>query len=319
MNILRKLEENGIKYYLLRDYEKVLKKEELKDIDLVIPKKQIKKIKRFLHSEGYRISQYLGKNFFGYRVIDWNLFRINFKTDLLFGKKVKVSLFKKITKEEIHTSRIKEKEIFILPPTEELFLLVCHCCFDKKKFALKHKKRIEELLPKINTKQLQHLFKSLNQKYAKLILNKKYTSMLRLSKRTHLQKILKNPLRILNYLKFWFIHRFIRKSILVAITGCDGSGKTTLSNKIIKESNLNANYVYMGAKKEFDILPTKKIGKILNKKKIKQNKLRYNLGITAYVFEYFLRYLTRIYPPKIRNKNIIIVDRSMYDIFVEKP
>ena len=41
---------------------------------------------------------------------------------------------------------------------------------------------------------------------------------------------------LFDFIKFFFVHRFIKKGILIGFVGCDGTGKTTIA-KMVTISN----------------------------------------------------------------------------------
>jgi thymidylate kinase len=308
-NIVKKIFKSfnsaSVKYFLLRDYSDFFKGIDTKDIDLYIAKKDYKKAKEIFLKNGFKMVKDVGFNYFAHKLVDDKLITFNFKTKLLFGKPLKFKRFSRKILREIENNVIKKNNIFILKPKDEFLLLLLHSVFDKKEFLDKHKKRFQELVKVVK----------LDDKSYKAISNKRYSQAFKLCKEEYKSRNFILPL--LNYLKFSFIHRFKRKGMLVSIVGCDGTGKTTIAQKINNELNLKTSYVYMGARKDHDILPTKKLGASI--KIGKKSKLRDCISSYLFLFEYFLRYLTRIYPVKSKKKRIVLVDRSLYDIFVNKP
>jgi len=120
-----------------------------------------------------------------------------------------------------------------------------------------------------------------------------------------------------------------RKGTLIALIGMNGTGKSTLSNAIIKKYQkiteklfLNQTRYYFGWK---PFLPTTKLlSKFMKKtdKKIyelaKQGPKKYDLVqelMFLYVFiEYLTRYLFIIYP-KLKNRHLIVADRYFYYLY----
>ncbi len=126
-----------------------------------------------------------------------------------------------------------------------------------------------------------------------------------------------------------------RKGTLIAFSGVNGSGKTTLSKGLLREYvklfdrlNLKSEYYYFGWKPIFPWtkLISKKMEKkgksvydeSINKGSIPKFSLKLEL-LFLYVFiEDLFRYLFHIYP-KLRKRDLLIVDRYFYRMYGQYP
>lgn len=113
------------------------------------------------------------------------------------------------------------------------------------------------------------------------------------------------------------IKRIVKPTgLVIAIYGCDGSGKSTLINKLIsdpKDYEMFRGYSY------HHLYPSKvnKSSVVSNPHEQKpRNKILSNIKLIYFFIKYTKGYYQIIYPQKIRSK-IVIFDRYYYDILVD--
>jgi thymidylate kinase len=106
--------------------------------------------------------------------------------------------------------------------------------------------------------------------------------------------------------------------LVVAFYGCDGSGKSTLIDKLIAETK---DLQVFRSVAYHHLYPQKKSAKkntaVSNPHEQKnRSKLESNLKLLYFFFLYFIGYWRTIYPQKIKS-NLVIFDRYYFDILVD--
>ena len=174
-------------------------------------------------------------------------------------------------------------------------------------------------------------------KLVSLLKNRTYNINIKLRIYLLLQRLFRDPRNILFFINFVITRLFKllnpKRGCIIAIIGVDGSGKSTVAEKlkfILREGDFKATVVYMGWKDNF-VLPlvgfitevytkiekTKKQNKALNENhKFYKNKILDNvISLVKEIlcsFEFIARYIVRIWPKK-RLGYVIITDRYVYD------
>lgn len=314
-NILNKLNEKNINYVILREFEFLINKTEPKsnDLDLFIQKCELNKIlKLFPKSKikNNKLQIYLYEN--------KKIFRIDFHIKTITGFNYSFGI-----ENEIIENKILKQNIYILNNNYKSLSLILRNILSKKKIK---KKDINE----INIINIIKNYEFFENKLSNIIGNKKTIILLKhlIEKNTKeinkqllkykITFIIFSPRNYLNIIKdiFKIIKNRLKKQEFIAITGIDGSGKTTIAKeltKILNENNIKTKYIYLG-KGNSNILPIQKIAKKINLKN--KSKIKYILGFFIFSIDLFIRYWIKLYPK--RRKFLIISDRYSSDLLLSK-
>jgi len=280
----------SLDYIILRDAD--LKSS---DIDLLMKPDSLKILKA---RQDVRVVKDRSHTFV-YAILGTNLIKLDIVTDLRFGR-LKVDILNESFKSGIWKRRKRRNGLSILSDYDEFVLLTLHCLFDKRRFPKKHRTRLKEL----NVSDFPIAFG--DKETTALVKSKSLAK----AKKVYLSRLsLQSLIEFFGLVKYSMIRRTSRGR-MIAFLGSDGSGKSTYSSFLSAQLE-RAQSIYMGAKGH--VLPVKTFRKVVRPKTGKTGLL----FITAYLVEYFLRYVFRVYP-RLFSKNVIM-DRTVYDIFVNKP
>jgi hypothetical protein len=129
-NILRDFEKKGVRYCILRNYDKLGRE---KDVDLLVEKNV--KINDIMNKYGLKLRYSYGY-FMSYK---GNGLWFDFKVDALSYHGIKYKNFSE-TKVKNH------KHVYILKEEDELIHIILHCIMHKGVFYVQYKEKIKELL-----------------------------------------------------------------------------------------------------------------------------------------------------------------------------
>lgn len=337
--ILTKLEKNKIPYVINRNYDFLIKNKKHTggDIDLCIMKKDIKKISKLFLKNNYKklpinpFSNHLG--FIKYISSEQKILFFHIHINGITGIHLKYLDYKHILTHK------RKKKFFYVPSSEDEFLgILLHTIIDRTKIRKDYQAKLSELYP------------LLNKKYVKKHLNntigfENTTVVLKNIKNNNFKKIESKHNQILKYFikhyknkyyylfkvyilgGFWKFLWYSKNKPLISFIGMDGSGKTTITNRIIeilKKNNLKVSRVYTGRGRN-NVLPIQLFGSLYRKAGGKPNlKIRKNdkkisilqtIAAPIFALDLLLRYVFQIIP--LRKKNhFTITDRYSTDILL---
>jgi len=338
-----------VEYVYLRDrifFERIIKTKEENtkdDIDLLVKKKDAKKVVKILLENGYvtlKKSSVNSRDLSLKNVQDKTMLEINVHIDDL----VKMPYVKgrKLLKD-----RVKEKYIYCLSPKNKLLVLLVkdlfvNGWFSVKKYSKSKKKEIIKLLKNKTTvsyvkREISSIF---GEKIAIQIIDlakkKEFEKITTIRSKIRYNGLLRSNIFRKSFIKNIFGHmKSVRrnKSFFIAFTGVDGCGKTTTIDELVdvlRRFGIKSQCIYMGRWSGYlipihylDNNKPKKITLSMNEvheKKMKKNLLFYlNLYLrdSYFILEYFLRYIIRVLPKRICKKTIIS-DRYVYDLQLMK-
>ena len=345
--VLTEFNKQKIKYIVLRNYEFVLdSKQPLEPhFDMVIQKEDMKKSSNILQKldaikynpqfslahQGQGLFLAKEKLKIGFDIqndgIYWN--------DMVY-----------LTAAQIMPRRKKQGFIFTLSDEDAFIMYLCHSILGKRMFKEKYKYILFSLTKKNLDKPYieKNLKRIFNKKIAKRLMKLVYKNDFKaIQKKTYSlvsYYILKKPKNWIIFTKLSFRWFFSRKycplkkiplikylvpgTPMISIIGPDGSGKSTMSEmlvKILKKSERDVELVYGGRGKS-NIIPIKRIGNIykkVEKKKMKKKSfiktIIYTIAAPIYTLDLLIRYFFKIMPKR-RSEKIVVTDRYASDILL---
>jgi thymidylate kinase len=240
-------------------------------------------------------------------------------------------------------NRIKNGEVDLISPDDELLTLLLHCLLDKRDIQLKHKHRLVTLKGLITdqTKLEINLSKNIRCYFPEsftweiicdAIDRKDWLFLLSQSDMIEKHLFRKEPVMsslrklkvgLLRYFRP-LIFVFFRHGISVALLAPDGAGKSTLAQTLADERVIKARLIYMGSNLDSSNigLPTtawlkEKLKSEKTKNRRFSSKLFGAVNFTNRVLEQWLRLSVGMYY-KWRG-HFIIYDRYVYDTFLAPP
>lgn len=332
---LNKLVEHNVNYIWIHSYNE-LKGDD--DVDIVIDKQSFKNAEKIFNKVAddleLKLIQLLqhesgAKCFVLYYGENQPLFlQIDPCTDYMRNGRILLSA------EEILSGKISKDDIFIARPDIEAIYIILKKTL-KKEFKPYSKKRIMEIyaeFPEQVEKQLLRFFNNeFTQKMIKAFQTNDWSfieiNITRLRKNIIIKTLFKNPLSTAEY---WLkemvriVKRILRPTgFVVVIQGPDGSGKSTISSKLMDSLNKGFRHV-----KEYHwrpgVLPqiskvvkTDHLQDIFNPHKLPvQNSFISLIRIIYYWLDFVLGYLIKIHWRKIRS-TFIVFDRYFYDFYID--
>jgi len=239
----------------------------------------------------------------------------------------------------------RKNHSFYMPSYEDEFLsLLLHCILEDKTFKSLFRNRLTYLLGK--DMDHEYIKKTLAGKiglpYTEFILEQLFSNKFEPieSNVSQISKYFVNhyPKRRFELFVAYFINTFrhlswfIKSKALISFIGMDGSGKTTVSKKVmdvLKSNNLRVKHLYGGRGKD-NILPVESIRKRywekngkndgVSKKKDRNKhffSLKYTISASIFTLDQVLRYLCRILPLR-KTNHFVITDRWATDILLIK-
>jgi len=332
--ILALFEKENINYIVLRNYDFLEgHSDKLKDLDILINSKDLKKSFKIFISENYKKRNEIFFKYLGCGVLlkfhprsekDFLEHQIYEDNQVIFHNKVKKGFYYKFSNEDY------------------LLNLITHTFIGKRKLQDKYLPIYNELIKsKLDLDYIKKILtRGFGEKISSEILKKiKEEKLKELNINRYFHKfLLKKPSRFLTYSKLVLIKKYNRyKRIFhfepfIAIIGIDGSGKSTITNKISKiltKGGFKNSRVYFGRTKK-NILPLDFLRKkyhnykpsLNTSSKIKEvglkKKIIYSIAAIAISFDFLLRYFINIFPNRAIFKRIVISDRYSSDIFIIK-
>ncbi|MBW3017478.1 nucleotidyltransferase family protein [Candidatus Woesearchaeota archaeon] len=329
IRVAKLFEKNNIGYAILRNYKQLYagKYSDFGDIDVVVRKKDIKKIRNLLkeYKKEYicPLSKHVGLT--KYVPEDKKIISFHFHLNGVTGKHITY-----LKAEPLFMRKTRYKDFYVISDEDLFLLLVFHSLFDKASFFDKYKKDINELSKKnLDLNYIEHTLNTMlskkNSKYIlKLALANKFNELEKLRKKSRFNFIFHSFSNIYQFGKVmklgavWkFFHIVFSKADLVSFIGMDGTGKTTATNeliKILKQNKIKNKLVYTGRGKA-NILPIQAVGQPYKKREKKPSKLLYTLAAPVFAFDLWLRYWFKIWPLR-KRRRLVITDRYASDMLL---
>lgn len=352
--VLEKFNREQVQYCVLRNYEFLLgagSPNDIESLDTVIAKKDLAKVDQILTQFGFqkRKPQFSLQHKAYFKLIHLqnnlppnlqnNLQKVSF--DLQIGGVHWNDL--SYLGEEILQNRTKT-DFFYVPSDKDTFvMLLTHSVLGKRFFKPKYQRILLSLYPQINQ---QYVYEKLSK-----IFNPKIAQQLLLSvKSNHFNQIKNYPLAAyfifkkprnyfpfvaLSWRWFWQYQNPFRLASLISVVGPDGSGKSTLVqriNEFLQSTGRKTALIYTGRGRDH-FLPITFLGRRYKhsekKKDIKKGdltltktsnwkrKLVYTCAAPIFTLDLLLRYYFRILPRRFRGE-IVITDRYCSDIILIK-
>jgi len=331
---LKLLEKGHIRYTILRNYDFLLDKNKPleKDLDILVFREDVPKIKRIFHNESVKESGHVLKITV---CSDSKIFSFDFHIDRITGTHTSFNIGQSIMKK-----RIKKKFFFIPDEMHQIIILILREILSERRFKEKYRTKINQLYDeRLDEKYINLLQKYFSRKVALeimgLIRKKDYVGIENKKNKYLIDYLMKNPSKLLSYVFEMFraaemkIKKLKLKPI-ISFIGMDGSGKTTATNhvvRILNENRVPCRYVYTG-RGSGNILPIQFFGRRYKQREKKINekngegktsairKLIYSLAAPVFALDLWLRYWIRIFPK--RFKSIVVTDRYSSDMLLMK-
>lgn len=294
--ILKQFEKAGIRYVVLR---------KSKDLDVSVHKEDWQKMDEIFRTNGYIQSlRNFNKNHICYK-------NEKYSFDVRHLENWNGIYF---VDEGIYYTSIKKGGIYYPHSVYNLAHYIGHCTLGKRRFKDEYKKEIQRLFKKqmalkylVNQLSLAVGFLpavSLTAKLKKGRFPNPYPYVF--------TAILLHPFIFLKSFISWIIWK-LKPYPVIAIIGCDGSGKSTAVKNLTKQLQkyrLPVEFLYMGRGRS-NVVPMHKIGSKIKKRRI----YHYYIYSLLSFIDLLLRY-RRL--EKIRKKKIVVLDRSWLDIMTMK-
>jgi hypothetical protein len=265
--VLSEFNSKGINYCILRNYESFPESYNgIGDIDILILKDDFEGVKTIL--EQCHFIRFRGEipghvQFVLYVKKARKFILIDFYIDGLSHGGI---LY--LHGEQILTRKQKFSSFFIPSKEDILITLLLHSIIDKGFFKQKHINTIEAIIDtntdfKYIDDTISSLFgKKIALRLMSLLKNRTYNINIRLRIYLLIQRLLRAPQNILFFTKFVVTTRLLKilnpkRGCIIAIIGVDGSGKSTVAEKlkqVFYDGDLKTTVVYMGWKDNF-VLP----------------------------------------------------------------
>src|SRR3989344_3089886 len=341
--VLNKLKNSDINYALMRNLDFLINQniEVGKDVDILVQKKDINKIKQIFKELNYKkqpispFSKHLG--FAKYLPNNFKLIKFHFHIDGISGRNVQyldgqILLSRKQPILNYHT----------LSDEDTLINLIFH-------YKDAYENKLKTLLD-LNL-DYDYIEKTLTSKTNSKI-SKKMTKFVKLKDMNSLlstRKKLKNALfnSPTKYISagyttigsgIWKFSNLFKKSPMITFMGMDGAGKTTTTNEMIKilnKNHLKSALIYTGRGKN-NLLPIQYFGRKFKKIEMKKDnsklnnpneykikkpstkkKIIYSLAAPIFALDLIIRYYVQIWSKR-KTKEIVLTDRYSTDLLLMK-
>jgi thymidylate kinase len=341
--ILKKLTKAGIKYVLIRNFDCLVKNKpyDEKDIDILISKKDNKKINKLMQEQRFKkllICPAAGHQGF-VKYVNRHFLSVHLHVGGVSGANIPY-----LDAESV-LSRKKEKNSLFIPSEEDrLLALLLHGFLDSCTFKPRYCRKMTMLLKKdldfdyISLKISEISNKKFADKIIKYLKQENYKKLEKIRKKFRAEFANGSKSRKIHLLKSkiikyaWMAKRFFMNAPLVSFIGMDGTGKTTQTNLLKQrlDNSLITNAVIYTGRGRNNILPIQFFGqkyeKIEKKRQNNKNqdkkdqtslkkKIIYTLAAPVFAFDLFLRYWVVIWPTR-KIKQIVITDRYSTDILL---
>lgn len=259
----------GIHYLVLRNYD-LLPDEIIRgDIDLLVSPHDAKALQSILKDMGFLVIPDIFPHVFAlfYNVKSGFLVKLDIIDRFVFGRRISIS-FPGEYEELVLKRRIFSKGIYIPSPEDEVFLLLLHCLGDKGFIQPSYREKLQKLISfSLDTGYLECFLsrvfgQEVSQRVLRRISEKCYIDVIRLRHQLIIYLIgklnVQNFFVLLKILKQKFTRKILgRKGLKIALLGPDGSGKTTIAQRIRDRRIFDVKTVYMG-QNNF-LLPTRRL------------------------------------------------------------
>jgi len=333
--IVREFEKQKIEYAILRNYTQLIngKYFEFGDIDALVRSSDVNKIQKILFDNKYiKEKIFPGSKHEGYSKYiaeDRKLVSFHFHINGVTGKHITYLDGKTLLKR-----KLKYKDFWTISKEDLFLLLVFHSLLDKSRFMNKYKKDLIEVSKEnldfeyIDAMLAKQVGKHIAKQIINQIVSDRFNETELLRKKARLNFIARSPFEFSKVMFFgaiWKLSQLIfTKAPLICFLGMDGSGKTTITNEIIKilnENKIRNKLIYTGRGK-LNILPIQKVGlaykkkeETIFKKPSARKTILYTLASPVFAFDLFLRYWAQIWPAR-KKRNIVIADRYATDLLL---
>lgn len=328
LNVLRSLREEGIPFIILRGYGFLtdVALDIPSELDIIIPSEYTPKIRAFFRKHRYYEMKYFHSRLF--TRLDGCHHTVHVYTNRVYARNMECEEY-----EEIASGAVLVEGFACLAGIRLAAHLVINCIIDKKHLPLKHIKTIKAETEKAGYEALsivlnKHFMRSSTDKILNLIRQDRFKDIEKKGVFFLSGFILKRPSRIAGFIKY-ITKRLADKSILpsrgavVAFTGTDGVGKTTLCRSLLDTGRLlqiRMKYIYMGRVRKH-VLPmasvAKRVGISQAVEKGAPSLIYLLLRDSIYTLDMFLRYVFYILPFKLFGY-VVLCDRYSYDIMLDK-
>ena len=265
------LHPEGILYVVLRPGEEPHSGTNLREIDLLVPAHQVKKLAEVLEPRGFASLPRWGhaphRFFVAYNRPSGAWVKFDVVTDLWYGRPLR---YLQMSLERACWMNRQVRGGRYVPAAEEEFItLLLHCLLDKGRFDVGHRRRLWELRQEIGRppagkgcpgRLSQYLLATgLSWERIALALDKQdWSALLRegaaVKRRLFWSAPLANTRR---WVSSWLLRRMLpvlrvafHPGLSVALLGPDGAGKTSLAQSLERDLQLRARHIHMGANPE---------------------------------------------------------------------
>lgn len=305
--LFSELDQKNIQYVILRGYESVDEIEKGKDIDIYVEKKDKTECENLLHSLGWKkpkINANMYPHVQYYYFGEERIYKLDVVYDIFFGREC----YHYSKTDPLLRNRKKSEVGYIPETTEALEMLIYHIAYDKNEISghnwkrflcetenYKKRKKTSEFLDEIvcAADQAEYADKTeLLKKWKEII--KKYENCC-VDGKMKFCDIRKSYVKFKGHVRSLSV-RLKRKDMV--FVGVDGSGKSTIINKISAELPERTTVQYMGCR-DYD------------NQKISME----NGGITN-LFRVYVQMWKRYWKNRFQYGKIILFDRWPYEIFI---
>ena len=290
--VLRGLECCGIDYAVLRGFRPIEGIEKSKDVDICIPRRFRKRVKRYFNSRGwyhqrinccrYPHEQYIYMTSLGYK-----------KIDVVYGLYYGDDLLRDNEEEKIMKRRIKLGDINVLSDRDALEELVLHVCFDKGELSKENHLRIEKAMEIYKSSASVNGHTRLASMAQEMIDDYggemgKYKREIRSGKRLSSSVLRRTSYKLKHRFNNYFRTVMVRlRARNICLIGVDGSGKSTLAKKIEEIFDGKVTMGYMG----FKDYRLSFVQRRLESRSSKRSKIGLTIDMTYQWIDFWSRYL----------------------------
>ena len=266
--IFRVLNSEGITYVVLRPGDDLDAGEYRREVDLLVPAHQVKKLAEVLDQRGFASLPMWGhaphRFFVAYNRASGAWVKFDVVTDLWYGRPLRYLQTSLGCACWIH--RQARGGVYVPAAEEEFIALLLHCLLDKGRFDVGHRRRLWELRQEIGKSPAgkgcpgrlpQYLVATgLSWERIALALDKQDWSALlwegaAVKRRLFWSAPVANTRR---WVSSWLLRRMLpvlrvafHPGLTVALLGPDGAGKTSLAQNLARDLQLHARHIYMGS------------------------------------------------------------------------
>ncbi|MBT3405577.1 hypothetical protein HN419_00230 [Candidatus Woesearchaeota archaeon] len=304
------------------------------DIDLVVPRTDIKKLSKLLYRHGYiTLNKILKRTrkitYFNYLNPEYPIFD------------VQIDRFERsryIDTKDMFSARVKINGIYVMDPRHQLLIMIykdlfLHGILGGKTYSEYKISEVKDLWKNNDAKDYfcnrsKEILGRKSNKMVKLIEKGSFGKIAELRRWWTFAALIKHPsfvFHILGHVFYKTVYkRFSRPHQLITFIGVDGSGKTTIVDATYNalKKNKKCVKVYMG--RWVNIKVIKKVckgSKSLIRRKSFSGRLLNKIKIVPrdvmYIFRYYCMLFTKLIPKKFKY-NYLLTDRYIWDIKVQK-